>query len=142
MLNSLSVYLRLDMQHGDTPGIDLILVDANVVFIASQHLAHDRHVEGAAVVLIELLLQLRAIGGEVARLDGAGAAGDIQRIAAQEFVALGGDVAEARNDAAAAHQLLCRLAVARLRHRAGDAGAVDLVHEIMAQLRRLNLATL
>src|SRR5271170_953524 len=102
-----------------------------MVFISTQDLPHDCHLEGTPIVLIELLLQLCTIGREVTRFDSASAARYIQCIATKKFVALRRDIAEAWNNRRAAHQFLCRLPIACFGYRAYDSSAVDLVHQIV-----------
>ena len=93
------------MEGGNTPGVDDIFVDADVVLVAGEDFAHDAGGEAAAVIAVELLLQLDAVGGEVARVHAAGAGEDIESVAAEEVLCFGVDVAEAGDECAAAHQL-------------------------------------
>ena len=120
------------MQDGDAPGVDNLPVDAHVILVTAEDLAHEGHVEGAPVVLVHLALQFGTVGGEVARMKTAFAAGDVERIAAKKVLLPGGDVAEAWHDGAAAHEGCGGLTVAGFGDGAGDAGTIDLVHEIAA----------
>ena len=59
--------LCLHVEDGDTPSVNFLLVDADVIFVTAEDLAHDGHVKGAPTVFVQLLLQLHAVGGKVTR---------------------------------------------------------------------------
>jgi len=42
-------------EHRNAPRIHLRSIDADVVFLAANHFAHDRHIERAAMILVQLL---------------------------------------------------------------------------------------
>ncbi len=90
------------------------------------------HGHAAAVVALELLLQLDSVGGEVARGDAAAAAPDIESVAAVESVGPGGEVAEAGDDGAAIHHGGGGFSVARFGDGELRACSVDLVDEVVA----------
>src|SRR2546423_821170 len=128
---------HFDVQDRDAPGIDDVLVEADVIFITRQAFTETAQADAPRVILAHHLFQAGAEAGHAfgvlpQRLAGAA----LKAVTANELAVLRRQVAEARNINAVGAPVLRELFGIDHRHAPRGAAAADMIHQVMAKHAR------